>query len=125
MLESKQAGARGLRVFTGLATLFCAAALAGAAIAAPAPVSRTGATGAAPSTPVANTPPPVGTIIYDNITDPVGPGLVGQSGGPLDYYAGQGGNEAIDDLHLFRNGSADWLEFAYYNRAPASCSRPR
>jgi hypothetical protein len=88
------------------AALLGAGILTATAIAAPRPVVRARAAGVA-AVPIAGAPANrlLGgpTILYDNF------------GSPGTYYGGQGGNEAIDDLHLPAVGTLDTLLLQCYD----------
>lgn len=51
-------------------------------------------------------PTAAGTRLYDNTGNPANT-----------YYVGQGGAEALDDLHLSASGTLDTLSFEYYDPA--------
>ena len=97
-----------LRGLAGLATLLGVAALATTAVAAPLPSAKSGA--------IANAP---GGAVLDFSSAAASAGtLYSNTGTPTSsYYAGQGGHEAIDDLHLLRGGSLDSLVFEYHDPA--------
>lgn len=64
---------------------------------------------------VAPAPPPSGTTTTGI---PLGVALYDNAGtGSLLYYGGQGGNEALDDLHLTRGGALDQLVLEYHDPA--------
>ncbi len=94
--------------YVGIAAALCAVLVVTAAAASPVPRLRVGATAIAPPGVARGRTNHVlaGGTLYDNTGNP-----------DNTYYAGQGGAEAIDDLHLVRGGSVDTLVFEYYDPA--------
>ncbi len=98
----------GHRGFAALATVLCIASAAAAVPCSATPVSKPDATASTPaySTALSSVSAvPTGTL-YDNTGT-----------ASTQFYAGQGGHEAIDDLHLLNGGSLDSLVFEYYDPA--------
>ncbi len=103
--------ARVAKLMAGLATILGVAALAAIAHASPAPVARTSALGVAPARALSAQPnlAQAATALFDNT-----------GAAALVYYAGQGGHESLDDLHLTAGGSPDTVTFEYYEPSAVS-----
>ena len=88
-----------------LVAWFGVTGVAAVAVAAPAPRARLHALGTAPAA--------MGGAV---VTSPVGPVIYDNTGNASNtYYDGQGGHEALDDLHMTHGGTLDTLTFEYYD----------